>query len=219
MTTSIDPSVDELLLLQEKQYHIPNFVVTNVKPIGAERKIGQLTNSSTQLISQKQLGHPVNMDSMLKEDNNYLNSSETSSLYDYFHLSSTEQPILYPTKTELELLTDNSSQISNNYNYQQYALSPTQQQLHPSVITRPQTAKRIPQVYPTSRFSIPNSSHFNSKNPFVNISQQKRSIPPVFTTPLQCTRERFQVNSIGRPILRTNNYSHFSQVHSFKIRP
>ncbi|CAF1384062.1 unnamed protein product [Adineta steineri] len=219
MTTSIDPSVDELLLLQEKQYHIPNFVFTNVKPIGAERKIGQLTNSSTQLISQKQLGHPMNMDFMLKEDNNYLISSEASSLYDYFHLSSTEQPIHYPTKNELGLLTDNSSQISNNYNYQQYRSSLIQQQLHPSVITRPQTAKRIPQVYPTSRFSIPNSSQFNSKNPFVNISQQKRSIPPVFTTPLQCTRERFQVNSIGRPILRTNNYSHFSQVHSFKIRP
>lgn len=35
MTTSIDPSVDELLLLQENQYHRQNyFVLTNVKPIG-----------------------------------------------------------------------------------------------------------------------------------------------------------------------------------------
>jgi hypothetical protein len=34
MTTSIDPSVDELLLLEENQYHMPNFVFANVKPIG-----------------------------------------------------------------------------------------------------------------------------------------------------------------------------------------
>ncbi len=40
----------------------------------------------------------------------------------------------------------------------------------------------------------------------------------MFTAPFQCTRERFQVNSIGRPILRTHNYNHLSQVHPFKIR-
>jgi hypothetical protein len=34
MTTSIDPSVDELLLLEEHQHHIPNFVFANIKPIG-----------------------------------------------------------------------------------------------------------------------------------------------------------------------------------------
>jgi hypothetical protein len=37
MTTSIDPSVDELLLLEENQYHIPNFVLANVKPIGVSQ--------------------------------------------------------------------------------------------------------------------------------------------------------------------------------------
>jgi len=40
----------------------------------------------------------------------------------------------------------------------------------------------------------------------------------MFTAPFQTTRERFQVNSIGRPILRANNYNHLSQVHPFKIR-
>jgi hypothetical protein len=34
MSTSIDLSVDELLLLQENQYHMPNFVFANIKPIG-----------------------------------------------------------------------------------------------------------------------------------------------------------------------------------------
>jgi hypothetical protein len=34
MTTSIDPSVDELLLLEENQSHMSNFVLTNIKPIG-----------------------------------------------------------------------------------------------------------------------------------------------------------------------------------------
>ncbi len=37
MTTSIDLSVDELLLLQENQYHMSNFVLANVKPIGVSR--------------------------------------------------------------------------------------------------------------------------------------------------------------------------------------
>jgi hypothetical protein len=77
---------------------------------------------------------------------------------------------------------------------------------------------RTPQNYPTSRFFNPHSSQLYSGNPFLNVCQQTRSVPPVFTTPFQCTRERFQVNSIGRPILRTNNYNHLSQVHNFKIR-
>jgi len=34
MTTSIDPSIDELLSLQENQYHMPNLVFANIKPIG-----------------------------------------------------------------------------------------------------------------------------------------------------------------------------------------
>jgi len=38
MTTSIDPSVDELLLLQENQYHQPNFVFANIKPIGVSEE-------------------------------------------------------------------------------------------------------------------------------------------------------------------------------------
>ena len=34
MTTSIDPSRDELFLLDDNQYQIPNVVLTNIKPIG-----------------------------------------------------------------------------------------------------------------------------------------------------------------------------------------
>jgi hypothetical protein len=34
MTTSIDLSIDELLLLEENQYHMSNLVLANIKPIG-----------------------------------------------------------------------------------------------------------------------------------------------------------------------------------------
>lgn len=34
MTTSIDPSRDELFLLDDNQYQIPNVVLANIKPIG-----------------------------------------------------------------------------------------------------------------------------------------------------------------------------------------
>lgn len=34
MTTSLDPSIDEVLLLQENQYPMSNLVFTNMKPIG-----------------------------------------------------------------------------------------------------------------------------------------------------------------------------------------
>ena len=34
MTTSIDPSIDELLSLQENQYHMPNVIFNKIKPIG-----------------------------------------------------------------------------------------------------------------------------------------------------------------------------------------
>ena len=39
MTTSIDLSVDELLLLEENQHRISNFLFTNVKPIGVSENI------------------------------------------------------------------------------------------------------------------------------------------------------------------------------------
>ena len=38
MTTSIDPSVDELLLLQENQCPIPNVILANIKPIGVNKE-------------------------------------------------------------------------------------------------------------------------------------------------------------------------------------
>ena len=69
-----------------------------------------------------------------------------------------------------------------------------------------------------SHFFIPNSPQTHSRNSFLNIYQQSRPIPPVFAAPMQCTRERFQVNSIGRPILRTNNYARLLQATSFKAR-
>ncbi len=37
MTTSINPSVDEVLSLQENQYQMPNFVFANIKPIGVSK--------------------------------------------------------------------------------------------------------------------------------------------------------------------------------------
>ena len=56
--------------------------------------------------------------------------------------------------------------------------------------------------------SIPNRfypSQYRVRNSFINICQQTRTTPPMFSAPFQCHRERFQVNSIGRPILRTKN--------------
>ncbi len=123
-----------------------------------------------------------------------------------------------------------STHLIDNYNYQRQT-SFTRQKYDQSILTRPHTdlnknyisAKTIPsfhapQTYPTNQFFSPHSSQLYSRNPFLNISQQTRSVPPIFTPPFQCTRERFQVNSIGRPILRGNNHNHTSQVHSFKVR-
>ncbi|CAF1009063.1 unnamed protein product [Rotaria sordida] len=250
MTTSIDPSVDELLLLQENQYPIPNFVFANLKPIGAERKIGQPSNTSTQMKSSLLSLQRMNMDFTsrnIEENNNSFEiptfnssiKSSTMSIYDNFRFSSIDEPIIHKTNNDLELLTyhpfynhsstNNSSttHLLGNYNYPQQISSSSsssssivQQKLNQSISTQIQTKKtipsfRIPQTYPTNQFFIPNSCQPYSRNSLINVYQQSR---PVFSTPFQCTRERFQVNSIGRPILRTNNYTRLSQAPNFKIR-
>ncbi|CAF2400245.1 unnamed protein product [Rotaria sp. Silwood2] len=254
MTTSIDPSVDELLLLQENQYRIQNFVLANLKPIGAERKIGQPSNTSTQFISPTKSSllssQRMNIDFTSRdiEENNNLfeipsfNSSiepSTMSIYDNFHFSSIDEPIIHETNNDLELLTyhpfynyssslasstndSSTTHLFDNYNYQRQISSSSivQQKVNQSTSTQIQTEKTIPsfyvpQTYSTNQFFIPNSCQPYSRNSFINVCQQTR---PVFTSPFQCTRERFQVNSIGRPILRANNYTRFSQITGFKFR-
>ncbi|CAF0924149.1 unnamed protein product [Rotaria sp. Silwood1] len=256
MTTSIDPSVDELLLLQENQYPMPNFVFANLKPIGAERKIGQPSHASTQSISQTKSSllslQQMNMDFIsrdIDENNNAFeipsfNSSikpSTMSIFDNFHLSSIDESIIHETNNNLEILNyhplynhslsstsstnDNSSiHLLNNYNYQRPISSSSssivQRKLNQSIASQIQTEKtipsfRVPQTYPSNQFFIPNSCLPYSRNSFINVYQKPR---PVFSTPFQCTRERFQVNSIGRPILRANNYIRLSQATGFKVR-
>ncbi|UJR36189.1 hypothetical protein I4U23_028923 [Adineta vaga] len=175
MTTSIDLSVDELLLLQENQYQLSNcYLSTKVKPIGSERKIGQIVNTSDQFTSQI-------------------------------------KPSLIPIQQEYDNNSSNSFETLNNYLSQQQISLLNQQKVHTTFATRIQTGNplpsfRVPQMSTTNRYFPPNGS------------PQARSVPSVFTTPFQGTRERFQVNSIGRPILRNNHYNHLLQVHGFKIR-
>lgn len=128
------------------------------------------------------------------------------SIYDQLHFSPIDEPLLSQTNNEIDRLTYHSSP----FYHQQISSSLIQQKFNPLPIP----SFSATQNYSNNRFS----SQYYSRNPFVNICQQTRPIPPIFSTPLQRTRERFQVNSIGRPILRTNNYNHLSQVHHFKIR-
>ena len=46
------------------------------------------------------------------------------------------------------------------------------------------------------------------RTPSMSLRPTTRSGLPVFAAPFHFPRERFQVNSIGRPILRTQNYHH-----------
>ncbi|CAF1410937.1 unnamed protein product [Rotaria magnacalcarata] len=252
MATSLDPSVDELLLLQENQYPIPNLVFANIKPIGAERKIGQPSNATIQSIvptkpsSLQRFIDPIDMDyftsSDIDETSNCLNSL-TTSIYDQLHFSSMNESgnneldafpyhrfsnhsISSGSSTSGNSSTTHSPRSSSyfidNHNYQRQP-SIAQPRFSPSIPTQMQTGKtmtsfRTQQMCPTSQFFIPNSSQTHSRNPFLNIYQQSQPFQPIFTAPMQCTRERFQVNSIGRPILRANNYTRLLQATSFKAR-
>ena len=90
-----------------------------------------------------------------------------------------------------------------------------------NIVSKTASSFHVPQ---SNRFLTPHSSQFVSKLPFFTICPQTRpvlpiTITPMFTAPFQCCpRERFQVNSIGRPILRANNYNSISSLHSFKVR-
>lgn len=65
-----------------------------------------------------------------------------------------------------------------------------------------------------NRFPPPHHHRQSSnRSTFLNIYQQIRSRQPIFTNPFHSTRERFQVNSIGRPIFRTTNNNHLFQVY------
>ncbi|CAF1463147.1 unnamed protein product [Adineta ricciae] len=199
MTSSTDLSVDELLLLQENQYHVSNYITSNVKPIGSERKIGQVTNPSNRFVSE--------IKSSLKlvelEYNN--DSSILSEVRDDFRPLATAAKINHEMEPLIYHSYPKHSFRSATHGVDSF-LHP--QKFHPNVTGHVQT------VNPTSFFRAPHSSTISR----YHHSNSSRSIPPVFTHPFQCTRERFQVNSVGRPILRNNNYHHALPMYTFKIR-
>ncbi|CAF0785658.1 unnamed protein product [Adineta ricciae] len=199
MTSATDLSVDELLLLQENQHHVSNYITSNVKPIGSERKIGQVINRSNRFVSE-------NKSSLKPIELGYKNdSSILSEVRDDFRplatigkINNEMEPLIYHSYPKHSSLL--ASHGVDNF------LHP--QKFHPNVIGRVQT------VNPTSFFRAP---HPLTISRYLH-SNSSRSIPPVFTHPFQCTRERFQVNSIGRPILRNNSYHHLLPMHTLKIR-
>ena len=54
--------------------------------------------------------------------------------------------------------------------------------------------------------------------PTTSFRPANRSVLPVFSAPFHCPRERFQVNSIGRPILRPQHYQYHSHGFSYPVR-
>jgi hypothetical protein len=134
------------------------------------------------------------------------------SIYDRFHFSPIdESPIMneYEFSTYPSFATYSSSSIAHSPRSPSHSIY--QRQI-PTLTTQISTSGSnkfcATQTYPPSRFYPP--QHYG-RNSFLNICQQTRSTPPA---PFQCHRERFQVNSIGRPILRTN----LLHGHNFKVR-
>jgi hypothetical protein len=125
------------------------------------------------------------------------------SIYDHFHFS----PIDESSMNEYELPASSSIVHSPQ---RQLPTSIPRQNFNQLISTR--DILGTTQNYSNSRFY---PSQYHVRNSFLNICQQTRTTSPMFSAPFQCHRERFQVNSIGRPILRTNN---LLQGYHLKVR-
>lgn len=71
---------------------------------------------------------------------------------------------------------------------------------------------RLSQTYPR----VPFFAGYHSTRSFLSVTAV-----PVFTAPFHSSRERFQVNSMGRPIVRAQNHHHHhhqSQMRGYPIR-
>ena len=69
---------------------------------------------------------------------------------------------------------------------------------------------RLSQTYPR----VPFFAGYQSTRSFLSVTAV-----PVFTAPFHSSRERFQVNSMGRPIVRPQNHHHHqSQMRGYPIR-